>query len=100
MVVFLSSHGIFCRVDGAEIEDTIATAHQKQPIKIIDVFYASRFRHQSKSIQIFFSKTKFLIKLFLCSHRGVRPFGVSLLICGWDNDRPYLFQCDPSVSIR
>jgi len=27
---------------------------------------------------------------------GVRPFGVSLLICGWDNDRPYLFQCDPS----
>lgn len=29
---------------------------------------------------------------------GVRPFGVSLLISGWDNDRPYLFQCDPSVS--
>ncbi|KAJ9594341.1 hypothetical protein L9F63_014217, partial [Diploptera punctata] len=27
---------------------------------------------------------------------GVRPFGVSLLICGWDGDRPYLFQCDPS----
>ncbi|EDS29489.1 proteasome subunit alpha type 2 [Culex quinquefasciatus] len=27
---------------------------------------------------------------------GVRPFGVSLLICGWDEDRPYLFQCDPS----
>ncbi|XP_013107154.1 proteasome subunit alpha type-2 [Stomoxys calcitrans] len=27
---------------------------------------------------------------------GVRPFGVSLLICGWDSDRPYLFQCDPS----
>ena len=30
---------------------------------------------------------------------GVRPFGVSLLIAGWDNDRPYLFQCDPSVSL-
>lgn len=30
------------------------------------------------------------------SFRGVRPFGVSLLICGWDSDRPYLFQCDPS----
>jgi len=28
---------------------------------------------------------------------GVRPFGVSLLICGWDDDRPFLFQCDPSV---
>ena len=28
---------------------------------------------------------------------GVRPFGVSLLIAGWDEDRPYLFQCDPSV---
>ena len=29
---------------------------------------------------------------------GVRPFGVSLLIAGWDAgvDRPYLFQCDPS----
>jgi len=27
---------------------------------------------------------------------GVRPFGVSLLIAGWDNDRGYLFQCDPS----
>ncbi|GJQ72905.1 hypothetical protein Trydic_g1552 [Trypoxylus dichotomus] len=27
---------------------------------------------------------------------GVRPFGVSLLVCGWDNNRPYLFQCDPS----
>lgn len=27
---------------------------------------------------------------------GVRPFGVSLLICGFDSDRPYLFQCDPS----
>nr|XP_027203251.1 uncharacterized protein LOC113797119 [Dermatophagoides pteronyssinus] len=27
---------------------------------------------------------------------GVRPFGVSLLIAGWNDDRPYLFQCDPS----
>lgn len=29
---------------------------------------------------------------------GVRPFGVSLLIAGWDNDDnvPYLYQCDPS----
>ncbi|XP_016334240.1 proteasome subunit alpha type-2-like, partial [Sinocyclocheilus anshuiensis] len=26
----------------------------------------------------------------------VRPFGVSLLIAGWDEDRPYLFQSDPS----
>lgn len=31
--------------------------------------------------------------------RGVRPFGVSLLIAGWDADEnvPYLYQCDPSV---
>ncbi|XP_073486647.1 LOW QUALITY PROTEIN: proteasome subunit alpha type-2 [Aquarana catesbeiana] len=27
---------------------------------------------------------------------GVRPFGVSLLIAGWDEERPYLFQSDPS----
>ena len=26
-----------------------------------------------------------------------RPFGVSLLICGWDEPgKPLLFQCDPS----
>ena len=45
----------------------------------------------------------FRIKLhFIFSHysRGVRPFGVSLLIAGWDEDeqKPYLYQCDPSVS--
>ncbi|XP_041371743.1 proteasome subunit alpha type-2-like [Gigantopelta aegis] len=29
---------------------------------------------------------------------GVRPFGVSLLLAGWDeeDDSPYLYQCDPS----
>ena len=27
---------------------------------------------------------------------GVRPFGVSLLIAGWDKNKPSLFQCDPS----
>ncbi|XP_033111980.1 proteasome subunit alpha type-2 [Anneissia japonica] len=29
---------------------------------------------------------------------GVRPFGVSLLVAGWDDDdhKPFLFQCDPS----
>ena len=29
---------------------------------------------------------------------GVRPFGVSLLIAGWDQNenKPVLFQCDPS----
>lgn len=37
------------------------------------------------------------IQIFLFLHRGVRPFGVSLLIAGWDEDRPYLFQSDPSV---
>ena len=33
--------------------------------------------------------------------RGVRPFGNSLLVAGWDEneERPYLYQCDPSVSI-
>lgn len=27
---------------------------------------------------------------------GVRPFGVSLLMAGWGDGKPYLFQCDPS----
>jgi 20S proteasome subunit alpha 2 len=27
---------------------------------------------------------------------GVRPFGVSLLVCGWDKSGPKLYQCDPS----
>ena len=33
------------------------------------------------------------------SDSGVRPFGVSLLVAGWDEDvqKPYLYQCDPSV---
>jgi len=26
----------------------------------------------------------------------VRPFGVSLLVCGWDKTGPKLYQCDPS----
>ena len=36
----------------------------------------------------------------LSLYSGVRPFGVSLLMAGWDEDedRPYLYQCDPSVS--
>lgn len=31
---------------------------------------------------------------------GVRPFGVSLLVAGFDEERPYLYQCDPSVCVR
>ena len=27
---------------------------------------------------------------------GVRPFGVSLLIAGYDDDGPHLYQVDPS----
>ena len=30
----------------------------------------------------------------------MRPFGVSLLIAGFDEEKPYLYQCDPSVSLN
>ena len=40
-----------------------------------------------------------LTLLIMSIFSGVRPFGVSLLVAGWDDDRPYLFQCDPSVSL-
>jgi 20S proteasome subunit alpha 2 len=34
-----------------------------------------------------------------CIHRGVRPYGVSLLVAGWDINRgPTLYQVDPSGS--
>ncbi|WP_411023064.1 hypothetical protein, partial [Salmonella sp. s51228] len=28
--------------------------------------------------------------------RQVRPFGVSILVAGWDENKPCLYQCDPS----
>ena len=32
-------------------------------------------------------------------HRGVRPYGISLLVAGWDNHRGQaLYQIDPSGS--
>ncbi len=31
-------------------------------------------------------------------HRGVRPFGVSLLMAGFDDEGPQLYQVDPSGS--
>lgn len=33
----------------------------------------------------------------LCS--GVRPFGVSLFVAGYDDDGPQLYQVDPSGAI-
>ena len=38
---------------------------------------------------------RYVIIHTMCS--GVRPFGVSLLVVGYDEDEPYLYQCDPSV---
>lgn len=34
--------------------------------------------------------------MFILFFSGVRPFGVSLLVCGWDKTGPKLYQCDPS----
>lgn len=54
-------------------------------------------KHISKIISHLWLHWIIYYVLFTCS--GVRPFGVSLLICGWNEGRPYLFQSDPSVSI-
>jgi len=64
-------------------------------------------RKQAQSYQINFGEmpsTKLLVESVAnvmqeyTQSGGVRPFGVSLLIGGWDvqEDRPRLFQCDPS----
>ncbi len=45
-----------------------------------------------------FANLTCLLSMFPTPHRGVRPFGVSLLIVGYDEETPYLYQCDPSVS--
>jgi proteasome alpha subunit len=31
---------------------------------------------------------------------GIRPYGVTLLICGMDNSTPHLFETDPSGAVR
>ena len=36
--------------------------------------------------------------LLRCCARGVRPFGVSLLAAGYDDEGPHLYQIDPSGS--
>jgi len=36
------------------------------------------------------------IKQLYTQHGGVRPFGARLLIAGIDNDKPHLFETDPS----
>lgn len=51
---------------------------------------------------LYFRGNMYSVRIFGCnvlffSSSGVRPFGVSLLIAGWDEDHPYLFQSDPSV---
>jgi 20S proteasome alpha/beta subunit len=43
--------------------------------------------------------TVYLIVFKYSFRRGVRPYGVSLLVAGWDNNRgPSLYQVDPSGS--
>ena len=36
--------------------------------------------------------------IYFCCSSGVRPFGVSLLVCGYDEKGPGLYQVDPSGS--
>lgn len=47
---------------------------------------------------IFFTTHLYYFFIFLILFRGVRPFGVSLMICGWDESGPQLYQVDPSGS--
>merc|ERR1711872_144575 len=58
--------------------------------------YAKKFGESIPTIQLV-QKVANVMQEYTQSG-GVRPFGVSLLIAGWDEDerRPYLYQCDPS----
>ena len=38
------------------------------------------------------------LAVVLCRGSGVRPFGVSLLMAGCDDEGPHLYQVDPSGS--
>ena len=47
----------------------------------------------------FLSKVHLSHAVYPATHSGVRPFGVSLLVAGWDSHRgPTLYQVDPSGS--
>lgn len=58
-------------------------------------YYGIMFHYQNEIFPFRSYKSIF----FLSASSGVRPFGVSLLIAGWDEDHPYLFQSDPSVRL-
>ena len=40
------------------------------------------------------------IKRSMTQYGGSRPFGVSLLFCGTENGRPYIFETDPSGAFK
>ncbi|OXB60136.1 hypothetical protein ASZ78_013169, partial [Callipepla squamata] len=65
--------------------------HEPIPTAQLVQRIASVMQEYTQSGYVFFWKSE--------EGGGVRPFGVSLLICGWNEGRPYLFQSDPSVSI-
>uniref|UniRef100_A0A8C7YVU9 Proteasome 20S subunit alpha 2a n=1 Tax=Oryzias sinensis TaxID=183150 RepID=A0A8C7YVU9_9TELE len=73
------------------------SVHKVEPItKHIGMVYSGMgpdYRYVLCLIRLLSSK---FVPFDILMPYGVRPFGVSLLIAGWDEDHPYLFQSDPS----
>lgn len=65
-----------------------------------DVVPVSQLVREMATVMQEFTQSGYVLTttLLLTSSSGVRPFGVSLLVAGYDREGPQLYQVDPSGS--